>query len=583
MNIGDKPGNLRGKDYCFDSFKNGEVLLGKKKNILPTMGWNSWNAFGSGNTEKLTKEIADKLVELGLDKLGYKYIVLDDGCYKSVRIDDKITNEEDKFPSGFKSLAKYIHDKDLKFGMYNDIGTNLCAGANVGTCGYEEIDAKSYVEWDIDFIKVDNCYYPWDNATFSDAKNARFVFAPNVKSIEINGKKYDAENDGRIIGNGPEKRGGYVSHIGTFDGTGPIASPTCNVSGELVFDVEAEKEGYFDLFVEYATDALEGAGSWLQVAVGDELFYDDLVEETESPEDFIVSKPISVFLKKGNNSLRIMNHRRQENTLNSYATFLEGLNKAKPNHDIILSICEWGKTHPQDWGYKVGDSWRILNDITFRVGSENDPGHGDWYSEYTTSITSQYNKAVIMDEYAGLSKGWNDPDMLMIGMNGLDMTMCKTHMSMWCMMNSPLMLGLDLRKVNKDDEVYSIISNKELISFNQDKLGIQAKRVYCSLAKEDPSKEYVRDINRVDILVKPLCDKGFAISYINVSDETKEGSYFVDVDTIEKYFPEYKFSASEYKVTDVWSKEESKNTSGKFSVSKLLPHESITIKVTLNE
>ena len=46
-----------------------------------------------------------------------------------------------------------------------------------------------------------------------------------------------------------------------------------------------------------------------------------------------------------------------------------------------------------------------------------------------------------MDGFAGIDKGWNDPDMLMIGMNGLDMTMNRTHMTMWCMMNAPLMLG----------------------------------------------------------------------------------------------------------------------------------------------
>ena len=91
------------------------------------MGWNSWNAFGSGNTEELTKAMADKIVELGLDKLGYSYCVLDDGCYKPEREDGKLVNEPKKFPSGFRALADYIHAKGLKFGMYNDIGTNLCA------------------------------------------------------------------------------------------------------------------------------------------------------------------------------------------------------------------------------------------------------------------------------------------------------------------------------------------------------------------------------------------------------------------------------------------------------------------------
>ena len=58
-----------------------------------------------------------------------------------------------------------------------------------------------------------------------------------------------------------------------------------------------------------------------------------------------------------------------------------------------------------------------------------------------------------MDVFAGLDKGWNDPDMLMIGMDGLSLVQNKTHFTMWCMMNSPLMLGLDLRRVSAGDEL----------------------------------------------------------------------------------------------------------------------------------
>lgn len=121
----DRPAVIYNNEYRYDSFANGKVLLNKKKNHLPAMGWNSWNAFGSGNTEALTKTMADKIVELGLDKLGYKYVVLDDGCYKPERVGKELSNEEVKFPSGFRALADYIHGKGLKFGMYNDIGTTF--------------------------------------------------------------------------------------------------------------------------------------------------------------------------------------------------------------------------------------------------------------------------------------------------------------------------------------------------------------------------------------------------------------------------------------------------------------------------
>lgn len=588
-----KPTPIPDKEYRYDAFENGCVLLNKKKNHLPVMGWNSWNAFGSGNTERLTKDMADALVELGLAQLGYQYVVLDDGCYKSERVDEKLSNEAMKFPGGFKALADYVHAKGLKFGMYNDIGTNLCAGAAVGTCGHEMTDARSYMDWGVDFLKVDNCYYLWDNATFSDAANVKYVYTPNIRSIRIVGDAYDvsfqAVTDGILTGRSGEKRDTYVTGIGTIDGTGPQPSPVGTQSSELEFRVNVPKTGEYLVYVTYATGQEDCVGSWLQIAVGNKkqsrIFYDDFLQLTESAEEFRESDGIPVSLEKGENCLRFMNHRRQENTLNSYAKLLEGLNLVNPGHDVILSICEWGKTQPQNWGYKVGDSWRILNDITYCVGADGDPGTGSWSDDYTASVTSQYNKAVIMDEYAGLDKGWNDPDMLMVGMNGLTDVMCKTHFSMWCMMNAPLMLGMDLRRVKKGDGIWKIISNKELIALNQDSLGIQAKRVFCSLNPENPDTSYIVDNNRVDILAKPLADGSLALSFINLSGERK-GEYRVNaMDLIrkigDKMINQDTFAqAEEYRVLDLWSEQVTVNATGSFGVDELTPYDSVTIRVT---
>ncbi|MCR4991771.1 MAG: glycoside hydrolase family 27 protein [Lachnospiraceae bacterium] len=589
------PTPLKSDAFRFDSFKNGEVLYNKKKNRLPAMGWNSWNAFGSGNTEELTKAMADKITELGLDKLGYSYCVLDDGCYKPEREDGKLVNEPKKFPSGFRALADYIHAKGLKFGMYNDIGTNLCAGAAVGTYLHEAVDAKSYIDWGVDFIKVDNCYYMFDNATFSNPENARFVYAPNIKGIKLVSKETSesiflfVEEAGKLTGKGAQlnEEGAvkYVTNIGTFDGTNTGTTPVGDMSGELHFNfnigIPGEYEEY-DLFVEYATGREPGTGEWLQIAVDNEdsskLIYDDFLEPTEGKENFIWSKAIPVTLKKGKNIIRLMNHRRQENTLNSYAELLKGFNEAAPDNDIILSICEWGKTQPQNWGYKVGDSWRILNDITFRVGWDGNPGIGRWFDPGTPSVTSQYNKAVVMDEFAGLDKGWNDPDMLMIGMDGMTDIQCKTHMTMWCMMNSPLMLGLDLRRVKKGDWIYEIIANDKLIALNQDSLGTQAKRLSTSVESSNPSKEYITNIDRVDILVKPLADGGAAISFINVSERKQTGDFKIMVDDIP--FASFK-KGEKYKVTDLWTGEESVNTDGVFSVKELAACDNVTIRISV--
>ena len=337
------------------------------------------------------------------------------------------------------------------------------------------------------------------------------------------------------------------------------------------------------------TGASEGVGQWLQVAVlndgKNEYYYDDFVDRDKTE-----SAPIKIYLSAGENTIRLMNHRRQENTLTSYAKIQEELNRIAPDNDIVFSICEWGKTQPQNWGYKVGDSWRILNDITFQVGSDGDSGHAVWEGAYTTSVTAQYNKAVIMDEFSGLDKGWNDPDMLMIGMNGLTETMCKTHMTMWCMINSPLMLGMDLRNVEKGDSIYSIISNEDAIALNQDALGVQAKRIFTTKAVL-PDKTYIRDNDRMDVLAKPLADGSLALSFINVGMGERSDELSISKELIRDYIGDKMvqidkfFKADEYEITDIWSKEKKTVRTEAFSnkvfgAKSLEGCDNLTIKIT---
>ena len=567
----------------FDDFSNADIFA--KKHRLPAMGWNSWNAFGSGNTEELTKAMVLKIKELELDKLGYKYVVLDDGCYHPERIDGHLKADEVKFPSGFKAMADFVHENGLKFGMYNDIGTRLCSGAEVGIYGYEKTDCEDYIKWDIDFIKVDNCYYMWDNATFADPENAKYSFAPNIRSIYFAGKTYPAAGYADITGACASVENDYVTSIGTFDGTAPDHSPVGSRSSELVFEVEIDEPGEYDLVVSYASGKQEGIGGWLQVAVNDDVVFDRMLPDTGSPETFKDSAPIKLrFTAPGFNKIRIMNHRRQENTLHSYTEIRHELENAG-DRDIVFSICEWGKTQPQNWGHKVGDSWRILNDITFQVGADGNHGTAAWECDYTTSITSQYNKAVIMDEFSGLGIGWNDPDMLVIGMDGINNIMCRSHMAMWCMLNSPLMLGVDLRRVNKGDEIYNIIANKNLISLDQDPLGVQAKRIFTTYSCNEPDKEYIRDNNRIDILAKPLSDGSIALGFFNLSHDQKEvpsisvneildkiGSKTVNKDLF--------VNAEEYKIKDLYTGEETISRSKIFDAGSLEGCDSKVIRIT---
>uniref|UniRef100_A0A7C9DEV8 Alpha-galactosidase n=1 Tax=Opuntia streptacantha TaxID=393608 RepID=A0A7C9DEV8_OPUST len=133
-------------------------LLSNGLGLTPPMGWNSWNHFGCGVTEKIVRETADALVSTGLAKLGYKYVNIDD-CWAELTRDNKgnFVPKKSTFPSGIKALAAYVHSKGLKIGIYSDAGHYTCSKTMPGSLGHEEHDAKTFASWGIDYLKYDNC------------------------------------------------------------------------------------------------------------------------------------------------------------------------------------------------------------------------------------------------------------------------------------------------------------------------------------------------------------------------------------------------------------------------------------------
>lgn len=126
----------------------------------PPMGWNSWNTFAENIDEKLIRDTADAMVKSGLKDLGYEYVIIDD-CWalRERDKDGKMVPDPKKFPSGMKALSDYIHGLGLKFGMYSCVGTMTCARYPAGL-DHEFVDAQSFAEWGIDYLKYDYCFKP---------------------------------------------------------------------------------------------------------------------------------------------------------------------------------------------------------------------------------------------------------------------------------------------------------------------------------------------------------------------------------------------------------------------------------------
>lgn len=132
----------------------------KPLGLTPPMGWNSWNTFTWDINEELIRDVADLFVSEGYKDAGYEYIVIDD-CWSLKERDSKgnLVPDPEKFPSGMKALADYIHSKGLKFGIYSCVGTHTCAG-HPGSFEHEFQDAALFAEWGVDFLKYDYCFKP---------------------------------------------------------------------------------------------------------------------------------------------------------------------------------------------------------------------------------------------------------------------------------------------------------------------------------------------------------------------------------------------------------------------------------------
>ncbi|MBI5216090.1 MAG: NPCBM/NEW2 domain-containing protein [Ignavibacteriae bacterium] len=171
----------------------------------------------------------------------------------------------------------------------------------------------------------------------------------------------------------------------------------------------------------------------------------------------------------------------------------------KVPRDIVYSLCQYGMGNVWEWGEEVGGNlWRTTGDITDTWSSMSKIGFGE-------SGHERYAKP----------GHWNDPDMLVVGLVGwgpqlhpsrLTPDEQYTHISLWSLLASPLLIGCDLSRM--DDFTLNLLTNDEVIEINQDPLGKQAERIFNQDGKQ--------------IWVKELEDGSKAVGLFYVGDDEKK-------------------------------------------------------------
>jgi alpha-galactosidase len=130
---------------------------------LPVMGYNTWYQYGAAATEQGVLQQARYLVNSGLAAAGYQTVNLDDGWTASARTGDgALTWNTTRFPNGIPWLAGQIHALGLNFGIYEAIGTRTCqnlpgSGGATASGNHYAQDARTFAEWGVDFVKIDEC------------------------------------------------------------------------------------------------------------------------------------------------------------------------------------------------------------------------------------------------------------------------------------------------------------------------------------------------------------------------------------------------------------------------------------------
>lgn len=145
-------GNMQSQNKSID---------GKLLAPTPPMGWMTWNYFADDINEKDIREMADAMVTSGMLKAGYNHVFIDDGWQGGRDKKNNIIPDPQKFPSGIKALADYVHSKGMKLGIYSDAAPLTCAGYTA-SLNFEEQDAKTFASWGVDYLKYDYCGAPDD-------------------------------------------------------------------------------------------------------------------------------------------------------------------------------------------------------------------------------------------------------------------------------------------------------------------------------------------------------------------------------------------------------------------------------------
>ncbi len=128
--------------------------------LTPPMGYNDWSYYGCGVDQSVILAQARELVQTGLAAAGYDTVTVDDCWMAATRAPDgELLANPATFPDGMAYIGHRLHAMGLKFGLYEDAGTETCDGL-AGSWGRYRETAEQFADWGVDYVKLDGCHMP---------------------------------------------------------------------------------------------------------------------------------------------------------------------------------------------------------------------------------------------------------------------------------------------------------------------------------------------------------------------------------------------------------------------------------------
>ncbi|MFE2912262.1 ricin-type beta-trefoil lectin domain protein [Kitasatospora indigofera] len=231
-----------------------------------------------------------------------------------------------------------------------------------------------------------------------------------------------------------------------------------------------------------------------------------------------------------------------------------------------------------NWVRDLGQQWRIGPDI-YNYKAATDPWDQK-ISGYNWGVYQTVDFSLELSRYQGPGN-WNDPDMLLIGDNGMTTAEERSQMSLFSAMAAPLVISTDARKFSPAyiaahpaeaahlNASVEILKNPEVIAVDQDPLGAGGYRV--SGGGRNSTTGVSTSDSGVDVVVKPLADGGRAVVVLNKGSAST-------TQTLDLKSLGFNAAGCTYDVRDLWAHTSSALT-GTVALT-IAPHDSAMLRVT---